>query len=341
MKKILIVGGGGIGERHVRCFLATGKVEASVCETRRAKVRQLAQTYPLAATYADFDDVPLDQFDGVVIGVPAHLHVPMATACAEAGVPFLLEKPLSVSLRGVERLKTLVRSKRLVAGVGYTRRSVPSFVKFRQLCLGGMIGKPKMGRFTASEDFARARPDYRRISYAFEKQGGGCILDASSHFVNLAEWIFGQATEVVSLYDRLQLKGVECEDCCMMLLRFRKSRALAEVFLNQFQKPTTIDAEVIGTKGNLRYERTGWTYGGQKHRIRHCDNPEGKWKTVVEFSYKRDDTFIHQAKDFLAAIDGRGKMPTSIAEAETTLRICLAARQSQKQKKILSLNHAK
>ena len=41
MKKILIVGGGGIGERHLRCFLATGKVQAYLCEPRPERAREL------------------------------------------------------------------------------------------------------------------------------------------------------------------------------------------------------------------------------------------------------------------------------------------------------------
>ena len=32
MKKILIVGTGSIGERHTRCFLATGRAQVSICE---------------------------------------------------------------------------------------------------------------------------------------------------------------------------------------------------------------------------------------------------------------------------------------------------------------------
>ena len=32
-KKVLVVGTGSIGERHVRCILATNRAEVSICET--------------------------------------------------------------------------------------------------------------------------------------------------------------------------------------------------------------------------------------------------------------------------------------------------------------------
>ena len=336
MKNILIVGGGSIGERHLRCFLATGQVRASLCETRRARTRELEERYPVEASFDDFRKAPLSEFAAVVIGVPAHLHVRMATACARAGVPFLVEKPLSVTLRGVQQLKELVRRRRLVAGVAYLRRSIPCYQKLRELALGGLIGKLRMARFNFGQEFPRYRPDYQRIYYASEQTGGGCITDAASHVINLAEWLFGRPKEVVCLYDRLELKRVECEDCCMLLLRFRKNRALAEVFINQFQKPNVGEIEIIGTEGNLRLDASGAV-----HTISHCADDENRWRVLEKFRYERDDYFVFQAKEFLATLDGKASPPTSIAEAESTLRVCIAAKKSQKQGRILSLARAK
>ena len=34
MYNVLVVGGGGIGERHVRCFLKTGRARVSLCDNR-------------------------------------------------------------------------------------------------------------------------------------------------------------------------------------------------------------------------------------------------------------------------------------------------------------------
>jgi len=336
VKNILIVGGGSIGERHLRCFLATGQVRASLCETRHGRVKELEGRYPIEASFDDFRKAPLSEFDAVIIGVPAHLHVRMATACARAGVPFLVEKPLAVTLRGVQQLKELVRRRRLVAGVAYVMRSTPCYQKLRELALGGLIGKPRMARFDFGQEFPKYRPDYQRIYYASERTGGGCITDAATHVVNLAEWLFGRPKEVVCLYDRLELKRVECEDCCMLLLRFRKNRALAEVFINQFQKPNMGEIDIIGSEGTLRLDASGAVQS-----ISHCADDANRWRVLEEFTYERDDYFVIQAKEFLAALDGKAQPSTSIAEAESTLRVCIAAKKSQKQGRILSLAQVK
>lgn len=330
MKKILLVGGGGIGQRHLRCFLKTGRVEMSLVETDPEKLGRLQKDYPVQSAFSDFYKVPLENFDGAVIATPAPLHIPMATRCAKAGVPFLLEKPLSLNLKSVARLKEIVRRKRLAAGVAYVRRSILSSKKFRELALSGIIGQIRMARFNTSQEYPRYRPDYQKIYFAKEKMGGGCILDAASHMVNLAEWLLGKVTEVACFYDRLVLPKVECEDCCMMLMRFKKNRVLAEIFINQFQKPNVVELEMIGTKGNLRYDMQG-----RLHRITLCTDDTNRWHQLASFSYERDDFYVQQAEDFLAAISGKGRLPTSIEEAEATLRVCLAARKSQKTRKFL------
>lgn len=331
-KRILFVGGGGIGERHIRCFLKTGKVQASLCDTNEDRIHQLEDQYPLNATFTDFAEVPLTDFDGAVIAVPAHLHVSMAVQCAHAGLPFLVEKPLSVNLQGVQELLELIAEKNLYAAVGFVRRSQTSCQKLRELALSGLIGELKMARFNMSQEYPKYRPDYRDIYYARAETGGGCILDAASHAVNLAEWIFGEVQEVVALYDRLVLTGVECEDSTIIVQRFRNNSALVEIFINQFQRPNMCEIEIIGTSGNIRYQ----LFGGQA-LITHCADDSNQWEQLHSSTCTRDDSFISQAENVLAGIEGNANPPTSVAEAAANLRVLLAAKRSQREGRIISL----
>ena len=104
MKRILVVGGGSIGERQVRCFLNTGQAEVSLCETRPDVRQRLAENYELQNVFSAFDAALVENFDGAVICTPAHLHILMATQLARRGIGLLIEKPLSTSLHGVDQL---------------------------------------------------------------------------------------------------------------------------------------------------------------------------------------------------------------------------------------------
>lgn len=329
MKQILIVGGGGIGERHIRCFLATKRAKISVCDSREERLKYLKSRYPIEETFTSFDDIPLNQFDGVLIATPANLHIPMAIHCVEHNIPCLIEKPLSVDLADVDRLIELVNKKNLITGVAYVRRSLPSYRKLKKLVEEGTIGVLRMGRFNMSQEFPKYRPDYRNIYYAKEETGGGCILDAATHAINLAQYYFGEIEDSIGFYDHLELEGVEVEDSSIIILRF-KDMSLVDIFVNQFQKPNITEIELIGNKGNLRY-----TINKGYHKITLCNSDENNWEEIASYNFTSDDPYIFQANEFLDAIEGKVKLSTSIEEAKKSLIVALSVKSFQKERKVI------
>jgi predicted dehydrogenase len=183
-----------------------------------------------------------------------------------------------------------------------------------------MAGKIKMGRFNSSQDYRKYRPDYQQTYYAKAAEGGGCILDAASHTLNLAQWYFGEVQDVMAMSDRLVFEGVEAEDSAIILIRFADG-SLVEVFCNQFQKPNTTEIELIGTKGNLKYIAEG-----QEHKIFFCKDDSNLWQELANYRVGRDTYYLAQAQDFLAAIRGEREFPTSLLEGKRTLMIALLAK---------------
>src|SRR5688500_1284934 len=117
--RVLIVGTGSIGERHLRCFLATGRADVAFVESNPMLARTIADRYPGVAQHNDVDAAIAAGFDVAVIATPAPLHVPLAMRLADARVAVLIEKPLAVTLDGVEQLMQVVQERGVVAGVAY------------------------------------------------------------------------------------------------------------------------------------------------------------------------------------------------------------------------------
>ncbi|HPO81991.1 MAG TPA: Gfo/Idh/MocA family oxidoreductase [bacterium] len=327
MKHILVIGGGGIGERHIRCFLKTGRAKVSVCEVKRERLEYLKTNYPISEIFASFDDIDLARFDGVVIATPAHLHIPIAIRCAKNGRACLIEKPLSVNLDNVDELLKIVSGKKLTVGIGYVRRSLPSYKKLKKLVEEGIIGTLKMGRINLSQEYPKYRPDYRDIYYAREEMGGGCILDAATHGINLAQYYFGEIKDAIGFYDHLELEGVEVEDSSIIILRFG-NKALVDIFVNQFQKPNITEIELIGNKGNLKY-----TVNGEIHQITFCNNDSNNWEEIAVYRFSRDDPYIFQANEFLDALEGKNSVSTNIIEAKKALLVALYVKSFQKERR--------
>lgn len=327
MKHILIIGGGGIGERHIRCFLKTGRAKVSVCEVKKERLEYLKINYPISETFTSLDEIDLSRFDGVVIATPAHLHIPIAIHCAKSGTACLIEKPLSVDLNRVDELIEIINKKNILMGVAYVRRSLPSYKELKELVNKGIIGILKMGRINMSQEYPKYRPDYKNIYYSKEEMGGGCVLDAATHSINLAQYYFGEIKDVVGFYDHLELEGVSVEDSSIIILRF-ESKSLVDIFVNQFQKPNITEVELIGNEGNLKY-----IVNGEFHQILFCNNDSNNWKEIASYKFNRDDPFIFQANEFLDALDGKCLLSTDILEAKKTLLAALHVKSFQKERR--------
>ena len=52
-RNVLVVGVGSIGERHVRCFLNTGRADVSICEVNPRLLDEVSQRYDIKRAYND------------------------------------------------------------------------------------------------------------------------------------------------------------------------------------------------------------------------------------------------------------------------------------------------
>ncbi|MBN1444884.1 MAG: Gfo/Idh/MocA family oxidoreductase [Candidatus Omnitrophica bacterium] len=316
-KKILIAGAGGIGRKHVEGFLRTGSFSVSICDTDFVKTDKIKADYPVEDIFNDFNSINLNDFEAVLISTPANYHVPMASLCAVRGVPFLLEKPLSLNMDGVDVLVNAVKKNNVKCAAGFTRRSIPSFVKLREL-LGEKKVMPKTAVFSGGGDYRKYRPDYRKIYFARKSMGGGCILDSVSHVVDLAQWYLGKPADGYCLYDNLIFGDtVETEDCAVISARF--GGALVSISNNVFQKPYTFFMEFIGEKGNMRYVMDG----RRKAAITFSGDDSGKWEELACFENEIPDFYVNQAKNFLNLLEGKRNTMTTIEEAAQNLEFLL------------------
>ena len=310
MHDILVIGAGSIGERHIRCFLKTGRARVSVCEIDRALLDRMENDYDLSQACEDLGDVLLSNPRAVVIAAPAHLHIPMAIRAAEAGCHLLIEKPLSTDISGVEDLKRRVIEQRLVAQVGYTFRHHPLVAKVKDQIDQGRWGLPLQLTIVSGQHFPTYRPAYRDIYYARHETGGGAIQDALTHFLDTAQWWLGSIDRLTGDMEHLSLKGVEVEDTVNVLARH--GNIMASYNLNQHQYPNESIFTLVCERGTLRLELCA-------NRLRIMDRPDGEWEDEISNAFQRDDIFVSQANSFLDAIEGQPSISCTIDEAKHTI----------------------
>ena len=333
MQRVLIVGSGGIGRRHLKGYSLTGRARLAIAEPDEGRRREAAELFGITEAYATPEAADLSRFDLAVICAPANFHVALMRQCAAARLPFMVEKPLSVSMDDVDTALAEVKAAGIEARVGYVRRIATEVITLRDQILAGKIGRVRLAYLNSSQEFPKYRPDFQRTYYARPEMGGGAILDAASHLFDLLVWVMGRPTDVACMFDRLVLQGTDTEDTCLVSIRF-ESGAMANVTINQFQKPNIAEFQFIGEAGNLVIDHS---------TLKFADDDSGTWKESRNFMDGLVPTEAHQARfrlqadAMLDAIEGKPCWLATLDEARDNLRIALAAKRSWLERRIVSL----
>ncbi len=321
--RLLVIGVGSIGERHVRCFLATGRVDVGICELNPELRESVAKRYNLTEVYGDLAAALAKPWSAVLVATPAHTHIPIATEVAKAGIHLLIEKPLSTSLDGIEELQRIVAKKKLLAAVSYNHRAHPGNQAMKDALDSGRYGKPLQLYMASGQHFPTYRPAYRDIYFADPKQGGGAIQDSITHTLNLAEWLVGPITRLAVDADHKHLEGVTVEDTVHIIARH--GDVMATYATNMYQAPNEGCITVVCEKGTVRFEL-------HEKRLRIMTDVEGPWDESLHELPDRDAWYVRNANIFLDALEGKGEPLCTLAEGLQTLKVNLAALKAAKSK---------
>ncbi|MEQ8790130.1 MAG: Gfo/Idh/MocA family oxidoreductase [Pirellulaceae bacterium] len=313
--RVVVIGGGSIGERHVRCFQQTRRVDVALCEIDAALRERVAQAYRLRETFGDVDEAVERGFQAAVICTPAHLHVALARKFVAAGTHVLIEKPLSVSLEGVAELAAAASEANLVAAVAYVYRAHPALAAMREAIQSGRFGRPLHATVVAGQNFPHYRPAYRQSYYTDHATGGGAVQDALTHLVDAVQWLVGPIDRLAADAAHQKLEGVTVEDTVGVIARHGDVPAVYS--LNQFQPPNETTITVACEHGAARFEY-------HRRRWRWMTHPESPWQDEPCEPLERDTLFQMQAARFLDAIEHGAPPLCSLAEGWLALRANLA-----------------
>lgn len=314
--RILVVGCGSIGERHLRTFLATGRADLVACDNRPEIRQRMTGLYGVESVADGSLALERPDITGVVIATPAPLHVPGALRALESGRHALVEKPLALDLAGVEDLLAARDRRGVFAAVAYVLHCVPALQAARAFLHSGAFGPVRHAAVATGQHFPDFRPAYREIYYRDHRQGGGAIQDALTHNANAVEWILGPTTRVYCDAAHQVLAGVEVEDTVNVVAR--NGGALVSYALNQFQVPNETRWDFHAETGSVRVELHAQRWGTLRRG-------ETDWTWHPAPVENRDALFVAQAHAFLDGCEGGRPPLCTLEEGIQTLRFNLAA----------------
>ena len=331
MKKLRtgLIGCGKVGHLHAAALRNLDESEfVAVCARTPEKADAFAKQYGVAA-YTDVGEmVAKSKVEAVCICTPHPQHAAPTIAAARAGAHVLVEKPLASSLADCDAMLAAARAGGVVLGTVYQRRFYPPCQRIHQAIATGKLGTPMLGTVVVLgwRDEAYYRSDPWRGSWKGE--GGGVLINQSSHQLDLLLWYLGEVEEVFGYWTNINHPYIEVDDTAAAVVRF-KSGALGNIVVSNSQNPALhARVSVHGSNGaSVGVQTDGgmmfvpglskiaeppfndiWTVPGEEDRL-------APWKDedVRLFNSVDATEYFHrlQIEDFLRAIiEGRPPLVT-------------------------------
>ena len=249
--------------------------------------------------------------DAVYVATPPGSHLEYSLACAEAGKPCYVEKPMARNFGECAIMVEAFRQAGVPLFVAYYRRALPRFLKIKAILDSGVLGTL---RYVALAQDKRAEPEdsdplRRPWRLTPELSGGGLLLDVGSHTLDLLDFLFGPVEEVDGYAaNRAGLYGPE--DFVSGSFRFRSG--LAGTGRWCFCSPVDREfVEVVGDRGLLRFS----VYGNEPLRLECGGTAENiEAPNPVHIQQPLIRTIVEQ-------LTGRGECPSTGESGSRTSRV--------------------
>ncbi|MFF2555099.1 Gfo/Idh/MocA family oxidoreductase [Nocardia sp. NPDC058058] len=217
--RVALVGFGLAGSVfHAPLIAAEPRMRLDVVVTSSAeRAEQARQEHPGVRVLATPPELFADPsgIDLVVIATPNRSHASLALEAIEAGIPVVVDKPLTVTSAEAEQVIAAAEGRGVALSVFQNRRWDGDFRTVQSLIEKGRLGEVQ--RFESRME--RWRPvgkgGWRELGGAAD--GAGYLYDLGSHLVDQALILFGPVVDVYCERDRRRA-GVEADDDAFLAL---------------------------------------------------------------------------------------------------------------------------
>ena len=316
--KILIIGCGSIGTRHIKNLISINAGEIIACDTNSKQLQKTRDEFNIK-TYDNVDEAFNEKYDLIFVCTPPSLHIQLAMKAIENKSHVFIEKPISHTIDDVEKLLNLAKESNLLVFVGYNHRFFEGIKILKKLFDQGTIGKP----LSVKAEFGQYLPywhpdqDYRQSYTAQNKLGGGIILDAS-HEIDYVRWIIGEIREVKCQADKISDLEVDVEDTADISVKF-EGNVKGEIHMDFIQKDYTRNCKIIGEKGSIFLDYPKKTVELKK------ENNE-----IITYPIESEvgNSYIQEIKHVIDCVKTKKKPLIDGDSAKRVLEIALAAKES-------------
>lgn len=193
--------------------------------------------------------------NAIYIATPPGSHAEYAIKAMKAGKAVYVEKPMAATYEQALAMLDMSQKTGVPLFVAYYRRSLPGFLKVRELIEGGEIGQTlyvNMRLIRSARPYEKeAGKDIWRLQP--EHSGGGIFYDLASHQLDYLDFLFGPIKKVFGVAAN---RGgyYEVEDTVSASMQFKNGVVGNGIWSFVSNEHTEEDIiEVVGTRGKILF----------------------------------------------------------------------------------------
>lgn len=286
----------------------------AVMRRNAAKAKDFATRHGVPKFYSDADELINDSaVNAIYIATPPSSHELYLEKCLQAGKPVYVEKPVTINAASLERMIGFEKMYGSKVSVAHYRRSLPLFIKVRDLISTGVIGKVKLVLLQTLQPVSKnVIPEVEenwRVNTAIS--GGGLFHDLSPHQLDIMYWLFGVPLKSNVMVAN-QGQHYNAPDSTLVQLQFANDIHFSGVWnFNMAASAKEDSCKIIGDKGSLHF---GF-FGSANIEITTAD------KIEIQEVYLHEHIQQPHIENVVKFFRGELQNPCSLQDALVTMQV--------------------
>ena len=329
MKRIAVVGAGGMARVRAQALLATGAAEiVGVAARHLPRAQAFGAEVQCSFCVDDYRRLRDARPDAVLVEVPHAAQDEIVLWALEQRCHVLIGGVLAGDADTAGRIHDLARANKVVVEAGFEARYSACWVEARRMVAAG-----ELGRLVAVRSIALWGGDPATWYYDQAASGGMPLTHMTYCFINPLRWLLGDPVNVAAFANRVQhtAPGLVREESCVASVLFPND-VLGSLTAG-FVKPGAVPAWSVTLLGTRQAVEVAPAESGAGGRLTIYRGAEVATRDFAD----APNAFDVQARAFLRAVDGHNECRNSPADTMGDVRVAEAIVTAVRERRVVTL----
>jgi UDP-N-acetyl-2-amino-2-deoxyglucuronate dehydrogenase len=271
------------------------------CDLLPERADSFAQRFKIPQAFTDYNQMlAASNLVAVYLAVPHHLHFEMLQTVIQAGLPVLVEKPLTRTLEEGRRIVQLAQTHHARVGVNYQYRYDRGCYALARAVQKGELGEIYYARINLPWHRNTAYFEQAAWHARLETSGGGTLITQGSHLLDVVLWAIGeQPVNVMGYIAQRTFRHVEVEDLAQATVEMQNG-ALVQICSSMIATPeAAVCIEAYGSKGTAIYSNRPLPHLRLRGVRISKETPPQKGLHALQRSLEGFRAWVAQGQDYL------------------------------------------